>query len=224
MAVSLNVIVAARNLPLFHSLSTAEYRSVIRYFHHGDLPKGRVLLRQGDQVPRLHIILHGAVQQMRRLPNGDTVSLRILSEGDIVALPELVLGEPALADCQLIEPTGLLYTDVQVYHTIIAKLLVMADFLNTYLSSQYVNTCRKLTVKSPFHRFLRYLLELSKVDGPLLSVTNDQIAEATGVARQTVNRYLDRLRTRGLLTTTRGSVEILDSAALARAAQDTLGF
>jgi CRP/FNR family transcriptional regulator len=52
-----------------------------------------------------------------------------------------------------------------------------------------------------------------------VSATQEELAEAIGASRETVNRHLGRLEAQGLLRVGRGAVEILDADSLRRLAE-----
>ena len=63
-------------------------------------------------------------------------------------------------------------------------------------------------------RLVRFLLQRGQAGGGEISCTQEEIAGAIGVTRETVNRHLGRLQDEGLVSVGRGSVRVLAADAL----------
>jgi CRP/FNR family transcriptional regulator len=69
--------------------------------------------------------------------------------------------------------------------------------------------------KSFDKRLAKFLLEESELEGSLcLKITHEKIANHLGTAREVVTRMLRYFQSEGMVTLTRGAVELIDLAAL----------
>ncbi len=67
----------------------------------------------------------------------------------------------------------------------------------------------------PLARIVHYLLsESAAAGGPSVRRTQEEIAEAVGVTRETVNKHLGTLASRGLIRVGRGGIEILNAEGM----------
>lgn len=64
-------------------------------------------------------------------------------------------------------------------------------------------------------RILNVMAMLCSKIGDNLPLTNSDVAEMTGVSRETAARVVSRLQDSGLITKSRGKIRVLDSAQLA---------
>lgn len=67
-------------------------------------------------------------------------------------------------------------------------------------------------------RLARKLLELSR-GGRVLDITHQSLAVELGTAREVVSRHMKRFAAQGLISTSRGHIEIVDSESLAELAE-----
>jgi CRP-like cAMP-binding protein len=79
----------------------------------------------------------------------------------------------------------------------------------------------KLEANLPLTRLVEHILAHARVvpsegETAVLYATQEDIAEAIGVTRETVNKYLGDLQARGLLRVARGIVRVLDGRELRR--------
>ena len=96
----------------------------------------------------------------------------------------------------------------------------VANYANQLISSRFSEVMwlmEQIMWKSFDKRLAAFLLEESRLDGtPILKITHEKIANHMGTAREVVTRMLRYFQSEGMVKLTRGTVDIVDAAALER--------
>ena len=94
----------------------------------------------------------------------------------------------------------------------------MANYANQLISSRFSEVMwlmEQIMWKSFDKRLASFLLEESVLeDSTSLKITHEKIANHMGTAREVVTRMLRYFQSEGMVKLTRGTVEIMDEAAL----------
>ncbi len=160
---------------------------------------------------RLRIYIHGR--------DGRQVAVAYVQPGDAVGIirstvPRLDLNVEALTAAQVIlfsRPVfdRLLESDLQF-------ALVVMRFLARRVETSY-RELRAYAFGDARQRIAQHLLDLVQGEDssrPVARVTQQQLADATGTVREHAARIIKELRRDRLVTTTRGSITILEPLAL----------
>lgn len=176
--------------------------------------------QEGQGTPMVRMVASGLVRISRRGPDGRTVTQRYARRGDIGGIPVL-FSDHAAGQCHaLVTSAVYLFAgrawretaqrDVRVAH---ALLLEVSRILTTsfeYLADEALATTRQ--------RVVRELLDIAadRQDGSelVVPVTQQQLAEGIGSAREVVARVLRGLRDEHLVETGVRGVVLLDPVRL----------
>ena len=111
-----------------------------------------------------------------------------------------------------------------LFKDLMEESAVVANYANQLISSRFSDVMwlmEQIMWKSFDKRLAAFLLEESVLEGTnALKITHEKIANHMGTAREVVTRMLRYFQGEGMVKLTRGTVEILDEAAL-EALQDT---
>lgn len=129
---------------------------------------------------------------------------------------ELSLTTAALSDMEVLEFTK------RQFRTMFETNAALAETVVDWYSS-YVNLFLFETVHQEYNPSLikicnlLYLLTVSQSfrSGPVLGMTQDELAELLGLSRVQITRGLSELRSRKIISTGRGKIEVLDLSGLA---------
>jgi len=89
---------ALTNTGLFrNALSTEEREALGADCHPIELPKGSVLMRQGDAAVSMFIVLEGAISVAINSPSGEQQEVAVSAAGDVVGEMSLMTGAPRTA-------------------------------------------------------------------------------------------------------------------------------
>jgi CRP-like cAMP-binding protein len=186
-----------------------------------EVARGMNLVREGERVDRVHLILSGWAARYKLLPNGSRQITALLLPGDLCDLRCAML---ARMDDGIVA-----LTPVRVAYILpdaIARLERMrppvAHALSWYglveqatMRAWIVNMGRRHALERVAHLFSELSTRLTIVSGspeqPLhFPLTQEEIADALGLTAVHVNRVLNELRRRGLITSRRGGLTVLD--------------
>jgi len=206
----------SEDFPPFKSLRTADLAAVRRLEVPVALRKGKALYYQGDRADRCWLLLSGCVRTAMYRSDETMVELGKSSAGDWLGLSETILDAPYLCDAIAEESSVLTAFPRPAFERILAMSGMREHFLREMARRYYVLHSR-VELNLPFDRLVRFLLDRCPGEGESeVRCTQEQIAEAIGAARETVNRQLARLEAQGLVTTGRGSITVAKPGELRR--------
>lgn len=213
--------------PLLTSLDETERRELLKSARRRSFGRHEVVCHAGDPADSLHLVESGRLAVHVSLPSGDSAMINVLGPGDYFGeLALLIPDGQRTATISALEPATtrvvtasafrrLCETRPSVERTLTTLLAARVDELSQRLiEAMYVGLDRRLQ---------RRLAELCETYGPgesrvVVPLTQTQLADLTGGTRPTVNQVLQRLADAGLVSLSRGRVEVRDVAALRRRA------
>ncbi|MBI4454911.1 MAG: Crp/Fnr family transcriptional regulator [Acidobacteria bacterium] len=200
-----------RTVSLFSNLGDAELKEIFKVFKEQEFKKGDIILMEEDTGKSMYIVLDGRVKVSRLLPSGKEMILAFHETGDY-------FGEMALIDGGTTPATV-----TSMAHTCIA-FVGRRDFTNVLLANPKVNfalltmlctRCRDawtqievLTFNNADARIRTALFHLCQRKGEKISegvrislhLTHKEIADMTGISRETATRVLNNLQHQNVLT------------------------
>ncbi len=180
----------------------------------------QLIFGSGDSE-RFGVLLTGLARTYLSAADGRQFTLRYVREGDIfgnMTGPMAVrapLSAAAVTDCTLLEidwttMRGLVLNDARVGASLIMEMNLRLQDMVAALAAN--------TLGSMHERVAWHLLDLAieaPDGGPLVaSVTQQQLADHLGTAREVVARALRGLREAGIVATAKGQLEICDPVRL----------
>ncbi len=217
-----------------------DIRAALRASHFGSLPDNLILRLLGNascyevptgtelappgryRGPKLFLIVQGLAKLYLVSPSGRQVTIRYTRVGALIGSPSL-FDPPApgaavrtLTATRVVALDGatvvhLAETDVRVAHALNVE---MAQRVHAYFDELAGTTFGTLR-----ERVARHLLDVASEQqrGPKLVayLTQQELADAVGSAREVVGRTLGKMRQEGLVRTRTGEIELLDPARLA---------
>ena len=110
-----------------------------------------------------------------------------------------------------------------LFKDLMEESAVVANYANQLISSRFSEVMwlmEQIMWKSFDKRLASFLIEEGVLENSTsLKITHEKIANHMGTAREVVTRMLRYFQSEGMVKLTRGTVEILDEAALERLAQ-----
>lgn len=214
--------------PLLANLDDDLRRKVLSAARRRVFRRNEVIFHEGDPGDTLHLVLKGHVAIRVSTPLGDRATLTVLGPGE--AFGELALlsdDSTRTATAAAVEGAETMalhrrdFADLRRSDPAVERMLVDA------LSSRVGRLTGHLVeaLYEPVEvRLVRRLLALAEtyVDGDeptSVPLTQEDLASMAGTTRPTANRILRELEDTGAVAIARGRIEILDAAALERAAR-----
>lgn len=190
------------------------------------LPTGTPLFHAGDSVQGYSMVLSGRVDVSMTGASGREMLLYSVEPGQscIQTTMGLLGGEDYTAEAETTTDTRLVLLPKPLFLSLMDgdpafRTLVFQAFAQRF--QNMMQLLEKLAFTRVECRLAERLLTLA-AEGPMLHVTQSDLATQVGTAREVVSRRLDTWSRRGWVRTGRGTVEILDAEALESLAAETM--
>ncbi|HEX6072116.1 MAG TPA: Crp/Fnr family transcriptional regulator [Sphingomicrobium sp.] len=195
------------------------------------VPARENIVSEGERPEHVHVILEGWAARYKILANGSRQIVAFLIPGDFCDLHVAILGHMdhgivALTRCRVAYiPSGALDA-LTADRNGLTKALWWATLVDEGVLREWIlNVGRRDAIERIAHLLCEMharmaLVGLVQDDQLALPLTQDQLADATGLTAVHVNRTLQRLRGMNLIETGSGMLTILNVRAL----RETAGF
>ena len=221
-----------RTVPLFRQVAEADLRALTQLIREKQVPKGSLILSQGDAGEALFLIKSGQVKVTVVAEDGREVILSVLSAGSFFGEMALVDDEPRSAHVIAMEDTTVLQLRREDFRTRLRSAPELAISLLRELSRRLRradDTIASLMLLDVNGRIAHLLLELAREEGGETGnritrrLTHASIGQMVGASRETVSRTMRNLVLRNVIAVTRKEIVLLDPTALRLAAQQAAG-
>ncbi|HEU4385163.1 MAG TPA: Crp/Fnr family transcriptional regulator [Anaeromyxobacteraceae bacterium] len=196
---------------------------LLAHAHEIEVPRGGMVYREGGP-PRCVLVRSGLVRVFTRSTQGRQVTVRYARPGDLLGVATAVAGPSPVAAQALLDST-LLFLDTSALADEARRDARVAWAVAEELGRRLYAAMDQIANNafgSVRERIARHLLDAATPgkQGQLVAdVTQQQLADAVGSAREVVARTLRSLRGQGLLRTRPGGVVLLRAESLARIAE-----
>ena len=183
---------------------------------------GSVIHWEGEDTTHLELVVSGALRALVTSPDGRTLTIRYCRRGALLGAMSLFSPGFAMpATVQALVESRVLRTDPAVVRGL-ARQPDVAYALLLELSERAKGFLHEIpgnAFGSVRQRVVRHLLDLASEDGAadgelIVSVSQQDLADAAGTAREVVVRVLRELREEGLVHTGRGQIVLTDVGRL----------
>jgi CRP/FNR family transcriptional regulator len=204
-----------RRIKLFQSLTDDELRAVWSKIVYKEFKKSQVILHEQDSNEYMYIIVRGKVKIVRITDDGKEMILALHSAGDFFGEIALVDGATAPATVTALEQSMVAIISRNDFYIILRMQPKIVDNLLNILCTRLRESWEKiqmLTFYNAADRVKLLLLMLADHMGEKtprgtvlpIKLIHQDIADMTGLTRETVTRVLDRY-------TKNGEIEILSN-------------
>lgn len=207
------------NFPGLSTLDPDAARPLIETSRVVSLPAGTRIFGPGQSPESYLLLLSGSVRVQQVSDTGREIVLYRVSAGESCALTTA-----CLMGYEEYQAEGIAETDVTAvaiprgtFDELIARSAAFRRFVFTAFSVRITNLFRVIEEVAFARidiRLAQRLVELANAAGEL-AMTHQQLAAELGTAREVVSRQLAEFQRRGWIEAHRGSIRILDRAALA---------
>jgi PAS domain S-box-containing protein len=185
------------------------------------VPARGAIFRLGDPEPRAGILLAGTARAFLAAADGRQLTVRYVRRGALLARRSTLLGGHSpvaihaltavtLLDLHAPRFLRLVETEPQVARVVLAELSRRLEDVHATIADSAFGTVRE--------KVARHLLALTDDAGGgerrVARITQQELADGIGTMREVAARALRDLRREGIVTTTPGSIEILDPGRL----------
>lgn len=203
---------------LLAALPQPDLQLLARHFRMVQLERDAVLLRSGDPVDRIYFPLSGLIAFIMDMSDGHTVATAIVgNEGAVGVLS--TLGPVRSPMTAVVRVAGLaLQISSTRFQNVLGDSNALSGAVQTHARAlmaqfQHVAACNAL--HSVEARLARWLLHVhDRVEGDVLPLTQETLAEFLGVRRTTVTQVISKLREQGAIRSNRRSLIEIDRPRL----------
>ncbi|WP_342720455.1 Crp/Fnr family transcriptional regulator [Acidovorax sp. FHTAMBA] len=179
--------------------------------------KGSVMLPAGSAVQGWHAVLSGLVMLQSPASQGRASAFIGVPDGEWFGEGSAMKPEPRRYHVIALRPTTLLCLPLPLFATLRETSLGFNQFLVQHLNmrlGQAMTIIEAGRTQSPEHRVALYLSRLFWRSTRRLNLTQEELGQLVGLSRQTVNKVLRVLESRGIVSLDFGRVAIVDDEAL----------
>jgi CRP/FNR family cyclic AMP-dependent transcriptional regulator len=204
-----------KSVPMFGSFPEEQLRAMATMVMRRNVPRGAVIMAEGDRVDSLYIVMSGRLKVMMGEADGKEVILSILGPGEIFGEMGLIDDGPRSASVIAIEPCELLLVTRRDFKRCMIENYDAAMTVMRVLVRRLRAADRKigsLAMLDVYGRVARLLLDMSEdVDGQKVvtkRLTKQDIAKMIGASREAVSLVMKDLELSGYFEV-RGSTIVL---------------
>jgi len=207
--------------PLLATLTEDERREVLALARRRRFARNEVLCHEGDPADSLHLVARGRLSVRVSLDSGDSAMINVLGPGAYFGeLALLSSNGRRTATISALEGAETLVIDTAAFQRLRARNPAFERTISALLGHRVEELSRRL-LESMYlgldRRLSQRLLELRAEyangdDSATVAVplTQTQLADLVGGTRPSVNQALQRLVDQGVVSVSRGRVEVLD--------------
>lgn len=211
------VVAVLRCHPAFRDVSEPILARLARTAVTRRYAKNEIIFNAGDRSEMMFVVESGRVLVYKDTPSGKSFTFVVATRGLTLNAVTCFKARPRFFSAAATEETSLIAFPCADFVTWAFAHqeagLEVIDIMAHLLDSAY---CRitELIDDSVEQRIINTLTRLTDRLGPELELTNTELADLTGSTRETAARVVSRLQEAGLLTKSRGRIDILDQARL----------
>ena len=208
----------AHVLPFLGASDSRIKKEFMDYSYYIQIPSGRVIFSEGDEVNGIALLISGAVRVYKESQTGREITLYRFGEGE-----SCVITANAILHQQDFPATARVEQDAEA---VMVPANTFSDWVRRYepwrefvfaLVSQRLYRVMEIVEEIAFQRMDRrvaaFLVERSQRQNPI-PVTHQEIANEIGSSREVISRLLEDFSKRGLVSLTRGEVKVVDLGEL----------
>jgi CRP-like cAMP-binding protein len=204
----MNAAEALEGMPPFSDMDIGSRRFAARLAENLSLRVGKILYYQGDRADTLYLILAGQLRCIMYRSDESTLEMGRSSRGEWLGLAEVLLKAPYLNDVVAEDGCTLAGFSRGRFDRLLEMPAARRFFLVELARLSYALHSR-IELNHPSDRLLHFLQGRYEESGVEIACTQEEIAEAVGATRETVNKHLGRLQEQGVIKVSRGSVRVL---------------
>jgi CRP/FNR family cyclic AMP-dependent transcriptional regulator len=211
---------ALLRIPLFGELNQEELNRLENIASLRHYSKKTIIFNQGTEREAIYFVLRGLVKTFKTDENGYEQLMNILKTGDLFPQTGFFDDAPYPSTAETVSDSRLLAIPVRLFEPLILAVPGISIKLLRVMSARIVSLQERLhdfAGHDAAERVLLFLLKLAEDYGKSdesgsvripIPLTNQELANAVGTTRETVNRLVSLMRKEGLLVTDRTGFHI----------------
>ncbi len=207
---------------LLQTLPAADFAAAQPHLEVVELARGNLLVEAGETLTHVYLPHSGIVSIVVRLSEGQAVEVAMIGRDGIIGASEALCDAISLSDAAVLCPGRASVISVEHLRTIAAESAAWRRLLARHqqaLLAQAQQSAACNAAHSVEERLSRWLLRARDLwDGEALPMTQEQLAHMIGVQRNAISIVAHALQRAGVLSYSRGQIEITDVEALRKTA------
>ncbi len=206
--------------PIWSKMSRSQRKLLETSALERTVPKGTILHSGSPDCVGLLVIRSGQIRALILSDEGKEITIYRLFERDICLFSAscIMSGIQFDVNIEAEKDSQLWVIPTDVYRYLIDTSAVVANNTNKIMASRFSEVMwlmEQVMWKRLDKRLAAFLLEESRIEGADdLKITHERIANHLGTAREVVTRMLKYLQSEGMVTLTRGRVDLTDRRKL----------
>lgn len=208
-----------KQTPLFAGVSLPALLVLEKASVRKNIEKGVHLFYRGDPAENFFLLLSGEVMIVLASPDGRELIINEIHPGGIFGELALITGQPRSADAvvsktgELLAITRPAFLSAVECEPSLAAALLHATAMRLSRTSEIENSLAFLDAQSRLARVL-FELDNQNEEKGYITISQEELAQRSGLIRQTVAKTLGQWRRRGWLLTGRGHIMLLNRDAI----------
>ena len=208
------------NIPLFSYLDKKSIEVLARNSRFQHMKNGEILFLQSDPSEFAYIVRSGEISIVLSNPDGRDMMINSMRRGDIFGELGILTARSRSTSAVARADTDILVIPAKVFLRIVGEEPPLALRMLKITAERLQRSGERegaLAFMDAQARLARLLLELEKEEKAkgYVTISQEELADRTGLIRQTVAKALGKWRRAGWLITGRGRILILNHDALA---------
>ena len=200
-----------RSIELFSSLTNEEIDNISSRIHLKEFKKNEILFYEEDTNEFMYIIIFGRVKVFQTTEDGKEIILAIHGEGEFFGEMSLIDEQTVPATVSIMENSLIAVISKKDFYGLIFSQRKVLENLLRVLCLRLRDSWKKiqmLNFKNASHRIKMIFLMLSEAHGKKtakgvtlnIKLTHQDIADMTGLTRESVTRVIDKWQRDGEIT------------------------
>lgn len=171
--------------------------------------RGEAILRSGDSLKYVYIVRSGKIMIFSTGENGQESKVVMVPEGGIVGEMESIAGvERIVYSARAFETSDLVRIPMEPFLRWVRGDAAACWGLTRVLAEKLCAASLQSCQYTSSNAMQRLVFQLRQIGAGRVSYTRQELAEACSVSLRTVNRCVKRLHDEGLISMSRGKIEI----------------
>ena len=206
----------SKYIPFWNLLTERQKDTITRSADHRSIKKGTILHRSSDDCLGLLVVQSGQLRAYILSEDGREVTLYRLFDHDICLFSASCMMRNIQFDLTIEteKDSDLWIIPANIYQELMDHSLAASNYTNQLMASRFSEVMwlmEQIMWKSFDQRLASFLLEESSLeDSPVLNITHEKIANHLGTAREVVTRMLRYFQSEGMVSLTRGAIQLTD--------------
>lgn len=208
----------AQALPFLRNADSQIGRDFRQAAYYARIPAGKDIFVEGDAVQSIALMLSGNVRVYKIGENGREITLYRFGLGE-----SCILTANAIMNQQTFPAVALVESEAEA---IMVPAATFRDWMRRYeewrnflfdLLSQRLAAVMAIVDEVVFHRMdarVAALVLRRAEQGSIIQITHQEIAAELGSSREVISRILEGFESAGMISSSRGQIEILDAGEL----------